>query len=58
MGGGITNNGIADIKFLGRMVWRNSNGLQNLLASDDSVRALRGDIQGRDGDAGFVGDGL
>ena len=40
------------------MVWRDPDGFEDLLASDNRMCPVRRDIQGRDSDACFMGDGL
>lgn len=54
----IVDEGIADIKFLRRVVRRDSDDLEEVLATDDGMCPLGGDIKGGDGKTGLVGHGL
>ena len=58
VGGCIAHDGIANIKFLRRVIRRDSDGFENLLACDYGMGALRGDIEGRNRQARSMSDGL
>lgn len=58
MGRCIVNDRIANIKFLRRVVRRDSDGFEKVLATNDRVGALRGDIERGNWNTGLVGNRL
>lgn len=58
VGGRIANDRIANIELLRGVIWRDPNGFENLLASDDRMCPVRRDVQSSDGDTCFMSDGL
>jgi hypothetical protein len=58
VGRSIADDSISNIIFLRGVIWRDPNGFEDLLASDNSMCPVGRDVQGRDSDACFMGDGL
>lgn len=58
VGEGVTDNGIAKVEFLGRMIRRDADRLEDLFTTDNSMSPLGRDIQSGDRRTSLMGDGL
>ncbi|KAK5800642.1 hypothetical protein VI817_002854 [Penicillium citrinum] len=58
MGGCIADDCVANIKFFRRVIRRDADGFQNILAPDHGMCPLRRDIKRGDRNTGSVSDGL